>query len=154
MGVVHIEDGIAPLKSQLVRHTLSDSDVVSAGFLKTRTYTPPRGYTWKILTMYLDAPVIPSSTTGSHEFNLYTDSFAFFKGGSTYNTILLWQYSHWESANSNQSPPESDTALMALQNSMFSQEVPLYVKYRNNTDRSTSGTRSIRFTFLQESTMI
>ena len=149
MPIHRIESGVAPAKSKLIHLTRYDTDNVGALSNVTQTFTPPVGHIWKIAGLALHAYGPTGATVGTHAFSIQLDTTIITKGISVFGSELVWNYSHWFIADSSKLPAESETALMAILNTIFFNTVPLKIKYFNTTDAIASSTRTFNIDILE-----
>lgn len=112
---------------------------VAAGAPNAVQFTPPEGYIWDIQSMRISVTEVISATSGQHSVEVSSNASGghttgYVKGGSTYDTRIMWEHSAWKYANNIKEPADSTTALLGLQNARLDTENNLSIVYLNQTD--------------------
>lgn len=150
MPISHIESGISPVNSKAIQVDSIESTSVFPGTIRTIEFTPPAGYIWNIVAMYLSAPVPVGGFAGEHKYTIQTGNIFIVEGKSDFMNILRWDYSHWSNADSHQ-PADDITTLQAILSTKYSHEIPIKILYTNNTDIANLGSRVIRLYIIETS---
>lgn len=148
MAVKHVELGVAPT-SKIIIIDITDSSLCASINYITNTFTPPKGYLWKITSMTLSVDHPPGATSGYHSFALHNSPCTVLEGGSIFDTALKWDWSTWRYANDFQLPTTNEAQLLALLGSIYSYDNPLYIIYMNGTNMDTSRPRDMRIRLIE-----
>lgn len=148
MAVKHVELGVSPT-SKIVQLDISDNSLCASIDFSINTFTPPKGFLWKITSMTLAVDHPTGATVGYHSFALHNSPCIVMEGGSTFDTELKWDWSTWRFANHTQLPATNEAQLLALLGSIYSYDNPLYIIYMNGTDIGTTEPRVMRIRIVE-----
>ena len=157
MGINHIESGISSflqgitdLRSEVVVKSISDASIALPGVNTVVVVTPPEGYKWNIMGLFLDVAAVAGASVGTHSFLISNNYIEIITGISPYSNSIQWNTSCWIVATTSQSPNDQAAALNGLQNCIFTKDYPLVVVYYNGSDVANAAPRTIKATIIQE----
>lgn len=153
MPIIHLEDGIPPSKTKLKLVDGSQSGNVLSGNSIITELTPPDGFIWEVVDMYLNVKNKTGSASGTQSFDVYNWPVPKLFGACTFGNPLTFDYSHWSAADSSKLPADVNNALSALQSIVVSDTIPLRITYANDLDVTQTWGRSI-FILVKESPKI
>lgn len=117
---------------------LNSTTTVTAGSSETQEVYAPSGSIYKLLgfSVNIQPPGEGSATTGSHrvEFRPLGSSIRTLEGEASYTTQLYFDRTQWTSVTTEYPANNSGEIGSAIRRSWASENQPLAVVYRNNTD--------------------
>lgn len=127
------------------------TNVAAGGSEKTQIYAPV-GAIYEVASMHLQASSIGTATSGSHSMGVRPmDVMGTMFGKSPYNTNVIFNNSHWQSATSTDMPPTAAAAYEAMRGLSATENAPVVVTYLNNTDASQTSNRTVNFIMRERS---
>lgn len=148
MPIIHLEDGVPPAKSKHILLNMSQTGSILAAGDELSTLTPPKGYIWEIVNMYLDVKNKTGSAAGTQDFEISAGLVPVMFGSIDFGSDLTWTYGEWGSVTT-QKPADAVNAMMALNNIVVDADNALGVRYTNNLDVTQTWSRTIYFTVKQ-----
>ncbi|RDZ41608.1 hypothetical protein C5B89_06610 [Haloferax sp. Atlit-47N] len=105
------------------------------------------GQVYRPMNAYFQVnPISGESTTGTHQFKLFSQSIASMNGRNTHDNSILYDLSTWKSTDKNY--PANEAAIVSTIRSLRATDAtPVTVKYVNDSDAPTTAQRSAKFSF-------
>jgi len=132
--------------------TVENTDSVASGGTETIEFFAPSGSIYRVRALKMDVPSVGSATTGTQRFALFPmGAWAVMWGEGTYNNRTSFDRGYWWNADSISDPPTAAAQQAVVESALASENSPLEVKYKNDTDASQSGRRSVQLVVEEES---
>lgn len=125
-------------------------DLAAGGGEITEIYAPT-GAVYQVTNAFLRGKAIGSATSGRHEIIVKSAGSNVMVGGSVYNSVVEWDQGYWSTADERQYPPNEVVALQLMHNLRATENRPLGIVYKNNTDATQTQERSVSFDVIEES---
>lgn len=149
MPINRIESGVPPSKYNHILLEETQTGNISAGSGENTVFTPPAGKLWQVLNMYLMAQPPSGASSGIHSYTLIVGNINILSGGSVFGSLVNWNSSCWEAADSFQYPDTAVAAQNALTSTHIIKENPLTVRYFNNANEIQTQSRYIYLSILE-----
>lgn len=149
MPIIHLEDGVPPSKSKILLLNGSQTGNVAAGSDMTTTLTPPKGYLWEVMDLYINIKNKAGAAAGTQDIDVIAGAVSKLFGSTDFGNDLNWSYSEWAAATAAKKPADPVAAVMALRGVVVDVNDPLRFIYYNKLDVTQTWGRSIYLTVKQ-----
>lgn len=124
--------------------TAHGSGDIASGDTEVQEVYAPTGKVYDLVAWDFHVDGIGSATSGNHLCILRTvGDIAQLRGNSNYDTRVRWFAGYWKTANVDKEPPDHATAKTTVQAVQATENAPIKVEYRNQTDATQTDTRNI-----------
>lgn len=148
MPIIHTEDGVPPAKSKHILLDMTQSGSILAAGDELSSLTPPKGYIWEVVNMYLNVKNKTGSAAGTQDFEISAGLVPVMFGSVNFGSDLTWAYGEWGSVTT-QKPADAVNSIIALNNIVVDADNALGVRYTNNLDVTQTWGRTVYFTVKQ-----
>jgi len=142
-----VDAKISQVPSESVEFVNADSaTTVNAANNEVVLIEAPTGYLYEILEIYLQIGDPTGGASGTHEFEVYSESETIFilKGKSVFGSVIEYKYGIWKTADSEQQPPNDSEQQLAIRGKRIDSTNGIRIIYANDTDVNQTKTRAIR----------
>lgn len=153
MTIIHLEDGVPPAKSRLVRVGGVQTGNIAAGNYETYDFTPPKGKLWEVIFGYLYVKKPNGAASGTHTFAVMLKDLQVMSGKSVFGSSIEWNSSMWVVADSAQQPSTEGGAQSALYHLVSDHNNHIRIDYYNDTNVSQTWARYI-YLYVKETPII
>jgi len=124
----------------------TQTGTVEANTTEYTVVTPPSGYLYVLLCVYIWIEPPDNATTGRHECSITTENIRtdFTKGESYYDEIVSYDEGSWEYADYEQEPASTAAQALMGRSLRASEDNGITLRYENKTDADQTNDRVYR----------